>query len=137
MVSAVQMRELAWKSWPYPYLIPPYKRGVTGSNPVAPTRQNIVSVVIRSERRAINVPLALRLMVALGALGALDHAADQGGAAARHRGAPATGLCAGAPARHGRAHLTATMDQDSSHSIQTGTGPVFLGFDCPARGHRV
>jgi hypothetical protein len=32
---------------------------------------------------------------------------------------------------------TSTMDQDSSHSIQTGTGPVFLGFDCPARGHRV
>ena len=31
----------------------------------------------------------------------------------------------------------ATMDQDSSHSIQTGTGPVFLGVDCPARGHRV
>ena len=29
------------------------------------------------------------------------------------------------------------MDQDSSHSIQTGTGPVFLGFDCPDRGHRV
>src|ERR1035438_4468784 len=62
---------------------------------------------------------------------------DQGGATARHHGAPATGLCAGAPARHGRAHPTATMDQDSSHSIQTGTGPVFLGLDCPARGHRV
>ena len=31
----------------------------------------------------------------------------------------------------------ATMDQDSSHSIQTGTVPVFLALDCPARGHHV
>ena len=38
MVFAVQMHERARKAGRNPYLIPPYKRGGTGSNPVAPTR---------------------------------------------------------------------------------------------------
>ncbi len=38
MVSAGQMRETAREAGRNPYRIPPYKRGVTGSNPVAPTR---------------------------------------------------------------------------------------------------
>jgi hypothetical protein len=38
MVFAVQMHEQTRKAGCNPYLIPPYKRGVTGSNPVAPTK---------------------------------------------------------------------------------------------------
>jgi hypothetical protein len=38
MVFAVQMLEPTRKAGRNPYRIPPYKRGVTGSNPVAPTR---------------------------------------------------------------------------------------------------
>ena len=38
MVFAVQMHEPNRKAGCNPYLIPPYKRGATGSNPVAPTR---------------------------------------------------------------------------------------------------
>jgi hypothetical protein len=37
MIFAVQMHEPTRKAGRNPYLIPPYKRGVTGSNPVAPT----------------------------------------------------------------------------------------------------
>jgi hypothetical protein len=38
MVFAVQVHEPTRKAGRNPYFIPPYKRGVTGSNPVAPTR---------------------------------------------------------------------------------------------------
>jgi hypothetical protein len=38
MVSAVQVHEPTLWAGRYSGLIPPYKRGVTGSNPVAPTR---------------------------------------------------------------------------------------------------
>ena len=76
----------------------PYKRGAAGSNPVAPTRQNADLVVIRPDRRAINVPLALRLIGVIDVLGALDHAAYRvgdavaglaGGVLVHHRGAHA------------------------------------------------
>jgi len=75
----------------------PYKRGAGGSNPPAPTRQNTDLVVIRPDRRAINVPLAVRLIVAIGAVAALDHAADRVGDAA-------AGLAGGVLVHHRGAH---------------------------------
>jgi hypothetical protein len=42
MVFAVQMHEPTRKAGRNPHRIPPYKRGVTGSNPVAPTRKDQV-----------------------------------------------------------------------------------------------
>ena len=50
MVFAVQMHEPTRKAECNPYLIPPYKRGVTGSNPVAPTRENYLVAEVRIGR---------------------------------------------------------------------------------------
>ena len=55
----------------------------------------------------------------------------------RCRCAPATGLCVGTPARHGRALAAACRRSHDPSSACGGTaGPIFLGSDCPARGHR-
>ena len=63
----------------------------------------------------------------------------QGGAAARRRWrAPSPGSALGAPARHGQAALVSW--RRSIRLIQTPLvlrGAIFLGFDCPARRHRV
>ena len=53
------------------------------------------------------------------------------------RCAPATGLCVGTPARHRRALAAACRRSHDPSSACGGTaGPIFLGSDCPARGHR-
>jgi len=52
--------------------------------------------------------------------------------------APATGLCVGTPARHGRALAAAHHGKDRLIVAQAGHQvAIFLGFDRPARGHRV
>ena len=53
-------------------------------------------------------------------------------------GAPATGLCAGAPARHGRAdggHSRKSIQLIHEQALLREA--IFLGFHCPARRHRV
>jgi hypothetical protein len=56
MVFAVQLHELIAGAGAQSFPISPYKRGVTGSNPVAPTRQNAGGLIMKPGQRATSVP---------------------------------------------------------------------------------